>query len=1694
MGGQGGQWPGMGRALLAEEPVFRAAVEAVDARVRAEAGGSVLDALAADEDSSTLADTRTAQPAIFALQVGLAALWSAWGVRPAAVAGHSVGEVAAAFLAGALSLDDAVRVVVHRGRLMQAATGRGTMAAVGLSEAAARDAAAPYGARLSIAAVNAPASVVLSGDTDALEEVLGALEARDVFVRRMGVPYAFHSPAVEEAAAALRGALAGLSPRAGGIPLVSSVEGREVDGRMLDAEYWARNVRQPVRFAAAVEALAAAGCDTFVELSPHPALCRPVEETLRGRPGDARAVASLRRGEGERETMLAALGALYTRGAPVAWEALHPAGGRPVPFPRYPWQRERHWMQPAPRPRSGAAHPLLGAHTVLAEPAGAHVWDAEAGPDALPRLGADGEGRVPAAALAALARAAAADAAGPGDHEAELRELVPLDLRAPAAVQLLLAPGDGGRASLRLHARPAGAPRAPWTLHAAGSVRLAPAPRAADEGPADAPAAVSARDVLAADPLDRPARVGAYLAARLAGVLRVPVERVDPDRPVTALGLDSLMAVEVRNALLGDLGVSLPLRALLDGPTARALAARVGEALDAAAAREAEGGDEDGPAPATHGQRAMWLLQQLEPESALFNVFAAIRVAPAVDAPALRRALAALLERHPALRTALAARDGVPVQEVHPAGDVPLPETDAAGWDDDVLRARLGDEAHRPFDLARPPLLRAALYRRGPGEDVLLLVIHHAAVDFWSSVLLLGELAALYAAEAAGVPAALPPAGRAYTEHARRRERLLAGPQGERLWAYWRARLDGASPRLSLPADRRPAVPTDAGGVHRFRLGAARTARVAAFARERGATPFAVLLAGWQALLHRWTRDPGLLLAVPAAGRAGAEWAGTVGCFMNLVLLRADLSGRPGFGALVERARETVLEALEHQEMPFSLLAERLPALREGGRGAPVQAMFVFNRPHRLQEAGIAGVMAGEPGARFVHGGWTMEAVPLDERATPCALCLWGTEVDGDLSMRLQYAADLFTPHTAARLAHGLGALLDAALEAPGVEVDVLPLLDDAGRARVLAASTGPAAGLPRPLVHHALAARAALSPDAPAVVGAGETLTYAELDARAGRLARHLRSRGVGPESVVGVCLERAPSLIVALYAVLRAGAAYLPLDPATPAERRASMLRDAGARILVSARGGDEGADGVERVPPDAAGPAVDVGGSVDSVDSGPAGEVDGAGAAYVIYTSGSTGRPKGTVVPHAALAAHTASAAEAYGLGAADRVLQFASASFDASAEEIYPALARGAALVLRPDEITAGVDAFLDFCGRAGVTVLDLPTAWWHAVAAALHAGQAVLPPSVRLVIIGGERALPERVAQWRAAVGDGVRLVNSYGPTEATVVATRHDVAAGDEAGAEVPIGRPIHGVRARVLDAALQPVPDGFPGELFLGGAGVARGYLGQPGLTAARFVPDPLAEEPGARMYATGDLARRRGDGALEFAGRLDAQVKVRGYRVEPGEVEAALLRHPEVAAAAVAVHEHAPGERRLVAYVEPRGAPAPPVRELREFLGELLPEWMVPAAFVLLPALPLTPGGKVDRRALPPPGAPAAPGEGFVAPRTPAEALLAEIWGAVLGGTPVGVHDPFFALGGDSILALQVVARARRAGVELAPRLLLRNPTVARLAASLEAVRADGAEDEEPFSDPPVLSLDPAAVRRLRQGEPTGLPGGGA
>ncbi|MET0396875.1 MAG: amino acid adenylation domain-containing protein [Longimicrobiaceae bacterium] len=1146
---------------------------------------------------------------------------------------------------------------------------------------------------------------------------------------------------------------------------------------------------------------------------------------------------------------------------------------------------------------------------------------------------------------------------------------------------------------------------------------------------------------------------GSYVAPRtpteeiLAGIWAEMLERerVGAEDDFFALGGHSLLATRVVTRVRQATGADLSLRAMFEARTPAALAERVDALLRAGAGlvpppiRHAP---RDGPLPLSFAQQRLWFIQRMEPASAAYNLPFPLRLRGALDPRTLRRALTEIVRRHEALRTVFRDTGGDPEQVVLPPAPFPVPAVDLSGLaepDREREAVRVAArEMLRPFDLERGPLLRVQVVRVDDAEWLLLGNIHHAVSDGWSTGVLVREVSTLYGAFSRGAPSPLPELPLQYADYAVWQRGWLRGATLERQVDFWRERLRGAPPLLELPLDRpRPALPDLAGGDFPFALPPAELDALRGLARREGATVFVVLLAALQALLARSGAGDDVPVGTSAAGRTRLELEPLIGFFVNTLVLRGDLSGAPTGRELLRRVRETLLEAHAHQDLPF----ERVVA------GLRPERSLAYNPLFQVFLA-MVNVDSGE----LRLGDVEMTGVRTDAYVAQFELALVVSDQRGRVYSTFSYRKELFDESTVERLSARLRRLVAGMAADPGARVDGIDLLAPEERRAVLAASRGADAGpAPERTLHALFAGAAERTPDAPAVeVEGGGSLTYAELHARSDRLAGFLASRGAGPEAAVGVCMRWSPAMVAAVLGILEAGAVYLPLDPGDPPERLAYVMGDAGARLLLA----DASTEG--RIPD---GPwetvVLDDDGSTEYEASSLSHSPFPENAAYVIYTSGSTGAPKGVVVEHRAAAAHSLAFAELAGLGAGDRVLQFASAAFDVSLEQLFPTLLAGAALVLRGPEQWSP-ESFGERARALGITVANLPVAYWQAAAEDTEGGKDA--PAPRLVVVGGEAVPSAAVRRWRERFPAPHRLLNGYGPTEAVVTATVHELPEhfpGDWPWPAAPIGGPLPGRAAYVLDDAGEPAADGIPGELYLGGPTLARGYLGRPELTAERWLPDPFSGVAGARLYRSGDRARRGPGGALEFLGRTDRQLKVRGFRIEPGEVEAALLRHPAVReAAVVAAGEGAAA--RLVAYLVPAaGRDAPAAAELREGLRGVLPEHLVPAAFVALERLPLTPGGKLDRRSLPAPEAGIAAAE-YVPPRTPDEERLAAIFAEVLGVERVGAGDHFFDLGGHSLLATRVVARVHREmGVEVPVRVLFEAPTVAALAAWLQDAR---------------------------------------
>ncbi|WP_329171720.1 non-ribosomal peptide synthetase [Streptomyces sp. NBC_01477] len=1029
-------------------------------------------------------------------------------------------------------------------------------------------------------------------------------------------------------------------------------------------------------------------------------------------------------------------------------------------------------------------------------------------------------------------------------------------------------------------------------------------------------------------------------------------------------------------------------------------------------------------------QRGTWFLEQLRPRNPGYIVPGAVRVEGPLDTAVLRAAVAEIVRRHEALRTVFELREGAPVQVVRHGMTVDVPETDLGGprFTEADRQRWIGEALAEPFDIGTGPLLRVRLLRTGPDESVLAVAMHHLISDRWSTAVFLSELSELYEAFADGRPSPLPEPDIQYGDFAAWQQRQLEEGGWEQDLAYWRGHLAGAPAVLDLPTDRpRPAVQGFNGASVPVDLPPALIGDLAALAGRHGATPYMALLAVFQILLHRYSGQDDIVVGVPTALRGRAEVEPLIGYFVNTLPIRTSMGGDPSFVPVLTRVRDACLGAYAHQDVPFELIVADLNTPRDLSRPPVYQVSFSYGR---------------EPVPHFAMAGARLTRLPVRSEGARFDLELQAFDADGGLTGWFEYDRDLFDEATVVRLAGHFRRLAEQVVARPDAPMAELDLLDAAERRRVLAdwndtEKQWPGSGP----VHEHIEEQARLRPAAEAVRHDGRSLSYDALNRRANRLAHLLRRHGVGRDVLVGVAMERSLDLVVALLATLKAGGAYVPLDPELPAARLAAIVGDARPPVLLThgpAAGALPAVDcPVLRVEDLAAALAAEP-------DSDPAVAVDGEDLAYVIFTSGSTGRPKGVMNVHAALRNRLLWMQDAYRLDGTDRVLQKTPFSFDVSVWEFFWPLMAGATLVLaRPGGHRDS--------GYLAATVEAERITTLHFVPSMLQLYLQEPPrmsAGLRRVFCSGEelpRALQDRFLERYPA-----QLHNLYGPTEAAIDVTAWHCRP-EPGGRPVPIGRPIANTRMYVLDRHDRPVPEGVPGELHIGGRGLARGYLGRPDLTAERFIEDPFV--PGARLYRTGDLARFRDDGALEFLGRLDHQVKLRGLRVELGEIEAVLTRHQDVREAVVVAREHAPGDVRLAAYTTAAGPVAPAAGDLAAHLRAHLPEYMVPASFTALDALPLTPSGKTDRKALPQPqGDRPDLRTRFVAPTDGLEHALAGMWRGLLGVERVGVRDNFFDLGGHSLLMAEFrTGLAADLGHELTMVELFQHPTIGSLAAYL-------------------------------------------
>ncbi len=1048
--------------------------------------------------------------------------------------------------------------------------------------------------------------------------------------------------------------------------------------------------------------------------------------------------------------------------------------------------------------------------------------------------------------------------------------------------------------------------------------------------------------------------------------------------------------------------------------------------------------------PLSFGQQGLWFLDKHEGGSTAYNQLFALRLSGLLNLTVLQQALTEIVRRHEILRTTFKNVDGQPFQAVAPDPNVTmsvvdllhLPETEQ--WEE-VQQLAIA-ESQRPFNLAQELLLRVALFQLSNSEHVLLFTIHHMISDAWSSGIIIEELAALYEAFSRGKPSPLPELPIQYADFAYWQRQQLRGTAFEEHLTYWKQQLSGALPVLELPSDRpRPAVQTFRGAATSLKLGSDLTQKLNKLSQQEGATLFITLLASFQALLYRYTNQDDICVGTTIANRHSRDLEQLVGFFVNTVVMRTKLSGNLSFLELLSRVQHVALEAYNHKDLPFDLLVGQLKPERNLSHTPLFQVMFVLeNAPINFPEP----------------SGLALSLLEMPVATAKFDLTLTMRQTQQGLIGKFEYNTDLFDAATITRMAGHFQTLLEAIAANPQHRLFDLPLLTETEQHQLLVEWNDTQADYPNQCIHQLFEEQVERTPDAVAVVFEDRQLTYRELNQRANQLARHLNKLGIKPDVLVGICVERSLEMVVGVLGILKAGGAYVPLDPANPPERLAFMLSDARVPVLLTQ------SLLIEKLPLQSTQVIcldTDWQAIAQQPQSNPNSDVSTDNLVYVIYTSGSTGIPKGAMNTHQGISNRLLWMQDAYQLTPQDRVLQKTPFSFDVSVWEFFWPLLNGARLIVAQPGGHQDTAYLVKLIAREKITTLHFVPSMLQIF---LEESGIETLTSIQRVICSGEVLSLELQKRFFARLK--AELHNLYGPTEAAIDVTFWQCQRQSNL-PFVPIGRAIANTQIYLLDSEGQPVPIGIPGELHIGGEGLARGYLDRPELTAEKFIPHPFSNKPGTHLYKTGDLARYLPNGEIEYIGRIDHQVKIRGFRIELGEIEAVLSQHPQVQTTVVVAWKDKPNSKRLAAYFVPNNNQTPNTTELRNFLKARLPEYMLPSVFVMLEAIPLTSNGKVNRKALPAPDSSRPElAAVFVAPRTPVEIKLAEIWCELLRLEQVGIYDNFFDLGGDSILSIQISHKANQAGLQLTSKQLFDRQTIAELAAVAGTFQPIKAEKE--------------------------------
>jgi amino acid adenylation domain-containing protein/non-ribosomal peptide synthase protein (TIGR01720 family) len=1614
--GGGSQYWSMGKELYEGNAVFKKIIDHCDGYLKTCWEFSLLDLLYEkdkEEANALLQQMTYFQPAIFAVSCAMAEVWKSWGIVPAMVLGHSMGEYAAAYTAGVFSLDDGLKLITARARLMQGIKEPGAMATLFAAEDVVTEMIRPFGNDLSIAAVNAPALTVISGKQQAVRDALKAMEAAGIGGRQLLIAHASHSPLMKPMLDEFRKVAESIRYYTPALELVSNLTGKVVTEEITQADYWCRHILYPVQFLKSIRTVKEQGGEILMELGPQPNLLSMVEqislyETDCLLPG-------MSIGQSSWNTMLESLLALHVKGVPVQWDNFYAQHNyNKVNLPLYAFQKQAYWIAKAEG--AGKVQPLVEK--------------------AMPAL-------ITSAPVLEIPVATAIT---------DPKERVIIFL-STALGRLLKMPAE----DIDVHAD--------FLLLGANSLMMSSMVKAIeneyglkitikqlfdqlitlDELAAyiaeQLPAVTTVAEQLTQKTFETSAITSeqqGQLSVMIAALIKKEFQAVQQQLVVTMeqqfqqlakqLTTDQQQVYVAENELavynnkhIAN-GIIIPENGKLQS------AAYTDELLEEIVPSVVLAEPKiSGRICLSFNQESLWLLDQIG-GSIAYHEYAGFKLEGKLQVSAMEKALQTIINRHQVLRTVIREEDGQAYQQV----------LDSASWQmtliEDVpfaegrpeLEKYITDLVHTPFDLANDVMLRVHLLRFAPEKYLLVLTIHHIAFDGWSAGIIFQELVTLYAAFAAGTIPQLPELGMQYTDYAITQRNYLQGEILEHKLGYWKDKLKGIEP-LNLPADYlRPVMQSSRGARYYFQLDQQLTGKLQQLSREQGATLFMTLLAAFKVLLYRHSGQGDICIGTSIAGRSQEQEEALIGFFVNTLALRSDLSDNPAFTTLLARIRQTTLEAYEHQDAPFEKVVEAVVKERDMSRTPLFQVMFeLFNTPD-------APVLS--------FGDMQLSAAKITHTTALFDLIFAMKENEQGLSGYIEYCTDLFTAGTIDRMAGHFEQLLRAVVAAPTQHIALLPMLTSSELLLLLGSFSGYGQVYDKEETAVSLfAAQVAQNPEAIALISGTEVLSYGALDARSNQLAHYLRDKGVQADSLVAVCTGRGFEMLVAILGIWKAGGAYIPVDPSYPQDRVSFILEDSGAGIVVTTRAAmsnlgtgaflivlDEEA-AISQCP-------------VTAVAVQP----EAKDLCYIIYTSGSTGKPKGAMIEHRGMLNHLYAKINDLHMDASTVVAYTASYTFDISVWQMFSALLCGGSTVIYNEDEVLQPSVLMGAVDRHQVTILELVPSYLGAV---LQEDLNVKLQQLQYLLVTGEAVSRHVLAGWFGHEQyKRIPVVNAYGPTEASDDITHHfmyEVPASHS----VPVGKPVQNMYIYIVDASMQLCPVGVTGEICVAGIGVGRGYINRPELTARQFINDPFGGDSSVRMYRTGDLGHWLSDGTVAYTGRIDDQVKIRGYRIELGEIESVLQHSGLVQQAVVMARTDPSGNKRLVGYI----VPEPQVKKetIINYLKEQLPEYMVPSLWVSLTTIPLTANGKIDRKGLPDPDMGALTADVYVAPVTETEQVLAGIWQDLLGLGQAGIRDNFFSLGGDSIIAIQVVSRSKRSGYELQPKDIFLHQTIAELAA---------------------------------------------